>query len=62
MAPPDPTIEARHHDDAGTVRDRLLGLSLLRCRVALGVDDVVIDAGLGEGLVEEAPVVGLPPR
>ncbi len=55
-------VDADEQDDAGAVGDRLLGLRLLLRRVALGVHDVVLDAGLLEGLLEVAPVVRLPPR
>ena len=57
-------VEAREHDDAGTVGDGLLGLGLLRRGVALGVDDREVvalgEAGVFERLLEVPPVVGLP--
>src|SRR5919109_1029954 len=55
-------VVAHEQDHAGAVCDRLFGLRLLLRRVALGVDDVVVDACLLERLLEEAPVVGLPAR
>ena len=47
-------VDADEHDHARAVGDGLLGLRLLRGRVALGVDDGVLDAGVGERLVEVA--------
>jgi hypothetical protein len=55
-------VDADEQDDAGVVRDRLLGLRLLLRCIVLGVHDVVLDVGRLEGLLEVTPVVRLPPR
>src|ERR671918_610213 len=55
-------VDADEQDHAGPVGDRLLGLRLLLGGIALGVDDRVLDVGVRECLLEEAPVVALPAR
>src|SRR5690606_13923165 len=58
-------VEVDQQQDGGAVGDRLLGLGLLGRGVALGVQDLVVvgrQAGGLERLLEEAPVVALPPR
>ena len=55
-----PRIEVDEQDHLRAVRDRLLRLAGLGGRIALGVDDRVVDAGSRERLVQVLAVLGLP--